>query len=257
MTTPRLLILTGAITSLIAASAQAVDTPYIGVNFVGRNDGADALNATDTAGLFPQQNYNNNLFSGNGGFSTSAPQTLNDASGVATPVTLVVTANDSWNSGSGHASPDSTLLNGLVKNFGTGSTDTFTLANVPSGTYDLVFYTTENGGPATFNASLAGSTTTAFNGVQESDGGNPINKANPVTYVLDTASTPGNYIEFAGVSPDANGTFALSFSHTVNSDGAGIAGFQLASAVPEPSTWVAAGGLLLLAAGDFRRRLKA
>lgn len=241
------LILAGAVSAILAGVAMA-DTPYIGVNFLGRNDGANGLNATDTAGLVPQANYNNITFGPNTDPSPSAAFSLVDASGGATAVTLVVAAADSWSSGSNHASTDNTLLNGIIKSNSAQSTSTYSFANVAAGTYNLIVYTTENGAGSSVDDQTNALNNTGV--VQVADG---ITQTGAVTYVADTGATAGNYVELLNVSPDGGGNLVLSHHWDGGSDGTGVAGLQLTQ-VPEPASLTALLGGVGMLLGLRRRR---
>jgi hypothetical protein len=99
----------------------------IGVNFIGRNSD-QPLAVNDTAGVDPQQDWNNlgnNLGgepSGNfaiGGLTTVTSSTLFTDDGLAgtrgtTGITLSVTAADSWNSVGPTGTSNEKLMKGIV-----------------------------------------------------------------------------------------------------------------------------------------------
>src|SRR6266496_3572226 len=85
----------------------------IGLSFIGRNASpADSLGASDFAGVVAQPNWNN-VDSGSTFTGTTAP--LTDSSGAVTAVTLTYSADDSWNSDGGTATPNERLMKGIIK----------------------------------------------------------------------------------------------------------------------------------------------
>ena len=171
-----------ASTSLISGAFAA----SIGVNFSGGDFGTPApLAATDTAGVVPQQNWNNE-----GGHSGSLAA-LVDSSGGAVSTTVT------WSSGNTWANGDQSLggaNNALLSNYldgGSGGPATVSLANVPYAFYDVYIYT-QRDGVATSDYNVDGVTKTvqvAGSGFYNANG-----------FVLDTATTTGDYLVFHGLS---------------------------------------------------------
>ncbi len=98
------------------AQAQLLPFPYIGANFTGRNPPV-SLGSGDLAGVppdAPQGNWNNVDVSAPGYNNATTPP-FNDASGLATPVTMTFTANDSWENDGPTVTPDDRLMFGIVK----------------------------------------------------------------------------------------------------------------------------------------------
>jgi hypothetical protein len=239
----------------------------IGINFQGRglgnpgdanNNAANALAATDVAGVIPQANWNNfaTLVGSPGNYPLNQ---LMNSTGTTTSVSLSLSANDSWFSGSGTSDPNHTLLNGIIKASSSQSTATYTFSGLtPGGTYTLIAYTMEDNG-RTNNTLTVGSTkyvTTAQTG-SDFDG----------TFVRATNTNPagprdvGNYVEFENVTANANGVLVL-MDHwdgtPTTQNGAGIAGFQLegaGAAVPEPASalLLGVGTLVLIGLARWRR----
>ncbi|HZZ72331.1 MAG TPA: PA14 domain-containing protein, partial [Pirellulales bacterium] len=231
----RLLVCGLVLASTLVLSAAYADT-LIGVNFLGRNGGA-ALAPTDVAGVVPQANWNSPSVFG----ETTTAQTsgvLNDMTGSASlsGVTLSAVYNDAWSSGSGAATPNNNLLNGILK-WGNpaGYAGSLTWNNVSPGVYNVYVYVVENGGGA--QGSLTLGATTYY--VAEYDGGT---LTGPITFTQATSTTPGtyslgNYVEFTNVSPDANGQITINGVHIGGSDGFGISATQLQLAQVIGSTW--------------------
>src|SRR5438105_10513221 len=130
---------------LCATSAWA---DLIGINFQGRginndanNNSINALAANAVAGVIGQNNWNNDATL----VGSAATHTLNqlmDSTGTRTSVSLSVSANDSWFSGSGTADPNHALLNGIIKASSSQPTATYTFNGLtPGGTYRLLAYT--------------------------------------------------------------------------------------------------------------------
>src|SRR5260370_3333069 len=96
--------------TMLAIACLGFSSPWAladlsGVNCQGRNDDGignnskNALAASAVAGLVPQNNWNNdsNQVSAQ---STHSLSGLMNSTGTATSVSLTITANDSWSSGS-------------------------------------------------------------------------------------------------------------------------------------------------------------
>ncbi len=246
----RLAAAVGVAAALGLASAvpnvQATPTPYIGVNFVEDNNTTpESLAATQSAGLYPQTNWNNTPYLGKtGNQETAAISNLNNASGSATGVSLSLVYYDAYASPYTATTPDGILLNNIVKTGASaGNVDTFEFSNVPAGTYDLVGYVALDTGIPDFIASFIGSTTV-------STGATPLvetESASTPIFTVATTTTAGNYFELDGVSP-SGGNLTLDFAGA-NSVNVGIAGIQLLSA-PEPATLallaIGGAGLLLI-----------
>ncbi len=230
------LLLTLAIST---ASAQTL----IGVNFQGRNnDPNNALAPTATAGVLPQQNWNNPAaFDQVPNGATSG--FLNNSSGAQTGVTLTAGMGDAWSSGTGTSTPDLTLMNGILK-VNTIGTQNLVYNGVPSGIYDVYVYCAENGTGAFGNLSIASANQTYY--LTDPDGGSQISNlpANYSKAVQTTdlgASNPlANYVEFTNVQPDANGHITIAVDREGGSDGFGVAATQLLS-LPTGPVWVGGG----------------
>jgi MYXO-CTERM domain-containing protein len=194
--------LVGAVVLAVGGVASAA--PFIGVNFVGGNNGGapTALDPTDVAGVIAQANYNN--VTGQSG--TTGP--LVNSIGVATAVTLTFSGAGTWGSGVGTGTPNQRLMNGYVdgQDVASGnSKNNYLFANVPSGVYNVIVYTLPDG--------LDGrDQSVTINGVSSSavfvssDAGANFNTngfARATATSKDGAGATGNYVEFDGISPVA------------------------------------------------------
>ena len=235
-----------------------------GINFQGRGlnnsdtTNAEALAAGDMAGVMAQANWNNDpTFYGATGLTTHTLNSLMNSTGTPTSLSLTVSANDSWFSGSGGSDPNHKLMDGIVKATAT-SPATYTFNNlVPGGTYTLIAYTAENAGPAN-NSLTIGSTkfvTTAQNGTDFNGTFIRAMNTNP-TGTRDV----GNYVEFDNLTADASGRLMLTDTWDGLTDGVGIGGIQLQgpAPVPEPAGAVllGLGTLVLIGVARWRRTTK-
>jgi hypothetical protein len=208
--------------------------------------------------VIPQGNWNNDATTV-GSLGTHTLTQLMNSTGTQTAVSLSVTADDSWFSGSGTSDPNHKLLNGIIKASTSTPTATYLFTGLtPGGTYTLVAYTMEDTG-RTNNTVTVGSTkyiTTAQTGADFTG-----------AFVRATNTDPngtrdvGNYVEFENVTADANGRLTLT-DHwdgtPAGQNGAGIAGFQLQSAgaaVPEPASALlfGLGALAVIGVARWRR----
>ena len=205
----------------------------LGVSFIGRNASpADNLAPGDVAGVVPQPNWNN-IDSGTSFSGTTGP--LTDNSGNATSITLTYSANDSWSSDGGTATPNERLMKGIIKANPGGATSppafntmTFVFNNVPNGSYSAYVYAMENVTGAKMSVNL-GSTTYYI--AEE----NIFNDS----FVQATSTNLNNYQDanfalFNNISPAGDGTITITCTKFLESpqlnDGAGVAGIQLVPA---------------------------
>ena len=162
---------------LLAGYARA-QAPIVGANFEGRPN--QTVGYSDVAGQFPQGHWNNIREEATGFVGTSGP--LTDYAGNATPITLEFVANDAWNNDGGTGTPDERLMKGVIKAFGPAGTmhlDTFTLHNVPAGTYTLVLYCNVNGDGVQVDFAAGGITNT----------------------IIEQHSFPGSYTRAVSINP--------------------------------------------------------
>src|SRR6266571_4153715 len=198
---------------MLAGYAQA-QSPYLGVNWEGRNPNTP-IGPYGYAGIpTAKQSYWNDVREeGYVNFSGTTPA-LNDKAGNATAVTLTFAANDSWNNDGAAGTADEKLMHGIIKAFGNPGgplvpfTDTFTFNNVPAGAYSLVLYLNVNGDGV--NVDLTQGATTFYITEEHTFDG---------TYTQALNADPmgvrdvGNYVVFTGVSPDVTGqiTFTMTY----------------------------------------------
>ena len=233
-----------AMLAMIAAAslAGAVNVtgavPTIGVKFVGESGQGDILALTDVAGVVAQTNWNNIAgLQNSGGSSTGATGFLTNSTGTTNVVTLSYTADDSWVSDGGIATPDQRLMKGIIKSNPHGvtvqptdgsDTETFVLKAVPAGAYDVYLYACENGTGAKMGVTL-GSTTYYI--LEENVFTNIYIKASSTD---PTSYTDANFALFSNVSPATNGTITITCVKLVESpqvnDGTGVAAIQIVPA---------------------------
>src|SRR6266700_3776188 len=216
---------------MLAGYAQA-QSPYLGVNWEGRNPNTP-IGPYGYAGIpTAKQSYWNDVREeGYVNFSGTTPA-LNDKAGNATAVTLTFAANDSWNNDGAAGTADEKLMHGIIKAFGNPGgplvpfTDTFTFNNVPAGAYSLVLYLNVNGDGV--NVDLTQGATTFYITEEHTFDG---------TYTQALNADPmgvrdvGNYVVFTGVSPDVTGQITFTMTYDANAgDGSGMAAIQLLQA---------------------------
>ncbi|HAB17664.1 MAG TPA: hypothetical protein DCE44_14570 [Verrucomicrobiales bacterium] len=193
----------------VSGNAPSPQKPFIGVNFVGGGNSLPGpLLPQDVTGAVLQENWNNLE-----GFAFDAVA-LTDAAGAATPVTLSATFTETWYSGaitSGGA--DGVLMQGMVSAGTPSEPVTLSIANIPTGKYQLLVYSLGfNFTPAYEQdyALTAGSSHPTITGRAEIGldwAANPafrrMTSTNP-----DNRAT-GNYVQFDDVSPAADGSLTL------------------------------------------------
>jgi len=179
------------------------------------------------------------------GNPTSIPAGNATSAGVLSPVTLSMnfSGDNGATAGSVLGQPSWLLTSAAI----TQTAGTFTLHNVPAGTYSLYLYGAnyDDTRGAAFSITTGGGT--ALNGITTT-----INSGQRTSFVLGD-----NYVVFNGVSPNANGDISGSWGDVSNpisglSGEGDFNGLQLVqqASVPEPSTLaltigLGIGGLLL------------
>lgn len=183
------------------------------------------------------------------GNPTSTPAGNATSSGALSPVTLSMNFgfDNGATGGSTPGQPSWLLTSAAVVQSTPG---TFTLHNVPAGTYSLYLYGQNYDATRGASFNITGGGGTAVGGITST-----LNTGNKTSFVLGD-----NYVEFTGVTPNASGDISGTWSGVTNPTsgltGEGdFNGLQLVSlTAPEPSTLALAGlgtGLLAL-----RRRRK-
>ena len=123
-------------------SRQLLSVTGLGVNFTGGGNGNSvAMNSTDTAGVFPIANYNNE----NGGTQTAVTG-LTDSTGAVSPITMTYTSGGTWNSTpNAPATGDQELNNGFLFSGGSGTPVDVQLTGIPYANYDVYVYELNDG----------------------------------------------------------------------------------------------------------------
>jgi hypothetical protein len=192
-----------------------------------------------------------NLFSPTNSGASNTGNAYSD--GTISPITLNMSydSDNGANGGTTQGSPSWILSHAaLVSGTDVG---TFTLSNVPAGSYDLFLYGANFDG--TRGAAFTVSSGTALDGISSTNNPN----ANPTGSALNSYVLGQDYVEFIGVTP-SGGTITGTWSAVTNTNsglgGEGdFNGLQLVSTtVPEPTSMALLGlpGLALLAR---RRRM--
>ena len=237
-------------------TAAVAHANVIGVNFGGGNGGPYDMTAGQTTGVVAQTNWNN--LEG----ATGSAATLNDSSGASTTATATWSGQDVWatygSSSPNPSNPDLVLLNGYLDNLQGGANAVVTVSSVPYATYDVVAYFEDNNDGDTGSISLSGATTgnnTFYYRVEGTTLPATGNEFFQTTDTTDASNPPvSDYAIFTNVT---GGSFTL--TNAPGSYNTGLTGFQIVSAVPEPTSLVITGaglaGLLLI--GTRRRRSRA
>ena len=242
-------LLVAAIAAVVAtggATAQAV-IPAIGgqVHFPGNGV---ALAATDSAGVFPQTNYNIITAPTNNPNVTNGP--LNDNSGNPTTATLSTTgAGFFFTSSSPPSGNDEKLNSGLIYN-NAGPTITLTFNNIPYANYSLYIYSIGN---AVYSEKISVSGGATYYQQMINGGGAGYVDGNPLTsytYIQATTTTnilnpaSADYILFTGLTGSSQ-TVTLDSSAGIGSGGSQpiFNGFQIVAPEPASLGLLAVGGL--------------
>ncbi len=229
----KLAIMASVLGALACATYTAAAAASLGANFVGRDSaGGDlpgpSLLPDEVAGVVPQDHWSN---VGDGSANYSGSTLLEDNAGTLTVVELVYNANDSWNSDGGQTTPDEKLMKGIQKanpdpdgDLGPTSVMTFTIRNLPQGNFDVIAYTSHNGGAPIAQFTLG--STSYFVQCQVAYGGTFIQG----TATTQAAATVANYVRWNGVAADANGQIRFTAQKVdvpQAADGIGVAGIQI------------------------------
>ncbi len=224
-------------TLTVGASDPSPQQPYVGINFVGGGtSGGGTLTPVDVAGVVAQENWNNLT---GFAFDTAA---LVDAAGAASAMTLSgALGTEVWYTGtSANGDADGLLLQGFVSAGASKQPVTFTLNNVPTGTYQLLAYSVGFDFAAAYEEafSLVGAATYPTYHVR-AETGLPY-KQNPgyrrmISTRADGRDT-GNYVQFDNVSPAPDGSLTLSVTWESAAEGNGhqpaLNALQLVKVVP-------------------------
>jgi hypothetical protein len=221
----------------VVLSGSLVSADSIGINFVGGGNGGNSgtLAPADTAGVVPQQNFNEIT----GVPSTAIP--LSDSNGTSTSAVFNITVNTgaaTYSEGISGTDANSEFMNGYLDPFNSSSGVTFTVSDIPYAQYDVYVYSaSDHNGDRSSDMTVNG---TAYSGL--------VGHYDPsVGYVVSTSGQPGEYNVFTDQTSSTLTIFG-------NRGTTGFAGFQIVDdATPEP---VAIGTLSVGAAGLLLRRRK-
>lgn len=190
---------------LLASAHGAV----ISVNYETNGSSTPPLVSTDVAGVVPSANWNNVVNLNHG-------ITFVDDAGANTSLTVSLSGGgpDSWNS---DGTPNQRIFGDKVA---MGPTGTINLTTVPYATYDMYVYLSFWGTGEIINFSLDGGATTIATLTN--------------TFIPNGSATPfvlnDTYVKLSGLTGPA------SIKMTAASGEVHLAAFQIAEAVPEPST---------------------
>lgn len=243
--------------TLLAISLTSIShAASIGINFTATRFGGGPypILPHETAGLVPQQNWNNSTPTGNGNtadISSPVPGSIVDSSGSATPLQIEwFNGNDEVNTDGGLTTPDERLYRGIVEGewFAPPSPQlAISVTNVPYPEYKVIVYLATFGFGATTSIQLGDE---EYYLIQSSDFTTD-GFIEATATSLETA-TLATYAVFDGLTDS-------SFEITLNKRGGnrpGIGGFQIV-AVPEPSSAVLLGAGLLLGVTAYINRGRA
>ncbi|HEX7361421.1 MAG TPA: PEP-CTERM sorting domain-containing protein [Bryobacteraceae bacterium] len=220
----------------------------IGVNFSGTaNDGSPSmclpcnLAPSETAGVIPQANWNNEAGDSGG------PVTLVDNSGANTTALVSWSANNTWSGATADTYPgdnNAIILNNYLDGGTSGVAAEVQITNVPYEFYDLYVYIQRDDCCSFSDYSANGITQRVINSALSS--GDGLNMASP--------TTGGSYVLFSGLT----GNLDLLADLDPSDSRSAIDAIQLVptTPVPEPSTtWPIALLGIGLAAAYVRKRL--
>lgn len=208
----------------------------IGIHFTGRqwSDGGDtpeALAYTNTAGVVPQQNWNNVNPSGynSGGMAQIiGPNAgvISDSAGVATGVTFSYAAQGMWSVDQSTWTGNQQLLNGYSDVEGSGNGQ-YTIANIPYSPYNVYIYVCSDTDGRTAGVNINdGPNTFLLTDANGYDYSNPLIQATATTQ---SSSTGAQYVCYQNVT-GSNLTVNLAWY----GENYGVAGIQI---VPGP-VWI-------------------
>jgi hypothetical protein len=218
----------------------------IGANFLGSASVPTEvlqwqLAPTDSAGVVPQDDWNNINFGGgnlgntNGNLPASGfvgiSEPLLGSAGGLTAVQIQVNCDDAWNADGPTNTPNDKLMKGVFKQDSGSMTLTFT--NLVPAFYDVYVYGDVDTGPENLAASV-GTTTNYWTEPGAYDDG--------TGFILAASSDPnnpaaGNYVVFTGVTP-ASGTITVTATVISGPTGLGIAGVQIFSSAAFPTNTI-------------------
>lgn len=220
-------LLLGAVTTASAAS--------VGVSFAGRDPGF-ALSETEVAGVVAQPFWNN--IPGEPYSGTSLPLLAN--AGEFTDVKLVYAANDSWHSDGPSVTANDKLMKGIQKmnpdpdTAPVNGTDTmtFTITNLPAGTFNVLVYLANNGLGGEVSVNVAGSSTYYLSEQAVFDG--TFTRAADMTGLFPFGANYAQFDDVASVAGIITVTVVKNIVTPQVADGGGVAGIQLVQLTGSP-----------------------
>lgn len=224
------LISTRSLALLSAACIPlAAEAGQIGVNY---GSASQAILPSDSAGvpIYAQINWNN--------VSTAASGLLlNDDTATATTAALTTTNAGFSLFTSNFNGTDERLNNGRANTI-SGTSWSFSLANIPYAAYSIVVYDLQFTVNQQISINCAGTTYYTASPLYNAAGYIDNNPSTGFTYLQGTSTTLGSptpdsdYVVFTGLS---GGSQTVTMQ-TITNTGARIGGFQIIETVPEPAT---------------------
>ncbi len=236
--------------AVVATGTMSVtDAAVISVNFAKNSHG---LSSSQTAGLVPEDNWNN--YENSGAPISLSNVVLKDGGGVATSATLSVFGTGNPFNNQTETDPDQRMMNGLV------SGGTYTVSGLSSSFtgqgYDVIIYVAHDsrvGSVLQTNLTPTGGSTITLYGKQASpafvDATSPIYiDATQTTKIAAFASNGGYYIRYQNLTASGFSFSGQYWTSTAAVTSSAFAGFQIVSIVPEPASLAMLGlcGLLML-----------
>ena len=206
----------------------------IGIHFSGRQwsvggDTPEALAYTDTAGVVPQQNWNNANPSGYNSGGTAQitgpnPGVISDSSGAPTEVTFSYAAQGMWSVDQSTWTGNQQLMNGYSDVEGSGNGQ-YTLGNLPYSPYNVYVYISSDTDGRTAGVNINGGSNTYL--LTDAYGYNYSNPLIQAAATTESAAASAQYVLYRNVTGSN-----LTVNVTWYGENYGVAGIQIA---PNPA----------------------